>query len=112
VDFGPVHGAIEAGYEPQIEPAAVVHYRLHWRPGRVLGRGFVDGQAGPALYVRHRSVGIQPPTAAEVRQRYRHMARGAMTDVWSATTRVNWLYELGCCVGRTDASVRHGVRYL
>jgi len=70
VDFGPVHGAIEAGYEPQIEPAAVVHYRLHWRPGRVLGRGFVDGQAGPALY------------------------------------------ELGCCVGRTDASVRHGVRYL
>jgi hypothetical protein len=51
LDFG--WRAIDAGYEPQTVSGAVVHYRSQWRTRTVVNRGFTDGQAGPALYVRN-----------------------------------------------------------
>jgi glycosyltransferase involved in cell wall biosynthesis len=110
IDFG--WRAIEAGFEPRVVPDAVVHYRSPWRGRALFGQGFVDGEAWPALYVRHREGGLQPPSPAEVRERYRHLARGLADDVWSSAKRGNWWYEVGFCLGRFVGSARSGVRYL
>ena len=110
LDFG--WRAIDAGFEPRTVPDAVVHYRAQWRPLAVLGRGFTDGQAGPALYVRHRAAGLRPSSPTELRRRYADLARGLLHDAWSPSRRPNWLYDVGFCLGRVAGSFRNGVRYL
>jgi glycosyltransferase involved in cell wall biosynthesis len=110
LDFG--WRAIDAGYEPRVVPDAVVHFRSPWRGRALFGRGFADGGAGPALYVRHRERGMRSPSPAEVRERYRYLAHGLADDAWSSARRGNWWYEVGFCLGRFVGSARSGVRYL
>src|SRR3984957_3905010 len=110
LDFG--WRAIDAGYEPRFVSDAVVHYRSQWRTHRVLARGFIDGQAGPALYVRHRGSGMQLPSTHEVKESYAYAARGVLHDVWSPSRRVPWAYEAAFCAGRIVGALRSQVPFL
>jgi glycosyltransferase involved in cell wall biosynthesis len=107
LDFG--WRAIDAGYEPRSVSGAVVHYRSQWRTGAVIRRGFADGQAGPALYLRHRVSGMERPQPHEVKARYTHLASGLLHEVWSPRRRVEWAYDAGFCTGRLLASLRHRI---
>jgi glycosyltransferase involved in cell wall biosynthesis len=110
LDFG--WRAIDDGYVPRVVSGAVVHYRSQWRTRRVLSRGFIDGQAGPALYLRHRDHGMRLPTVDEVKQRYSYVGRGLLRDAWSPSLRVQWTYEAAFCAGRIVGALRHRVLYL
>jgi len=107
LDFG--WRAMDEGFEPRSVTGAVVHYRAQWRTRAVMHRGFVDGQAGPALYLRHRGGGMSRPAWPEIKHRYGYVVRRALFDVWSARARVEWAYELGFCVGRVVSSFRHRI---
>jgi len=110
LDFG--WRAIDAGYEPRFVSGAVVHYRSQWRTRLVLTRGFIDGQAGPALYLRHRGSGMRLPSTDEVKQRYAFVGRGLFRDVWSPSLRVPWAYEAAFCAGRIVGALRNRVPFL
>jgi len=110
LDFG--WRAIDAGFTPAFAGDAVVHYRSQWRFLAVVGRAYRDGQAGPALYVRHGERGLLPPSAAAVRARYAFVARGFLRDAWVSRLRVEWAYDLGFSAGRIVGSLRNGTRFL
>jgi hypothetical protein len=107
IDFG--LRARLAGYDPHFVPEAIVHLRPRRRLIDVADQAFADGRSWPALYVRHRTLGMPSPARREVIDRYRDLARGPRSYTWADSGLSGWTYAVAWSAGRAVGSLRHRV---
>jgi glycosyltransferase involved in cell wall biosynthesis len=107
IDFG--WRAYRAGYEAHFVSDAIVHYRPRRRLTDVARQAFADGRCWPALYVRHRALGMDRPPPRDAVQRYRDLVRGPRSDTWADAGPTGWIYGVAWSAGRAAGSARHRV---